>query len=198
MNTDREGPGPHISATPPRRVARGWKPTPSFSTKSLSTPTGPGLTRLEVAPAEMLSGMVDEDGRRAELMNGLTGPAEADLACRLALEAGATFSMSTDPVSVAALVNIYRRRVRHMRARGMTRSDRIRLLQGSRRSRARQCAWAQSITTDFNFVVFLDEETRLVSCLGVTPYRRQSELGLPPHEQRRYVFVRWSRAWASR
>lgn len=68
----------------------------------------------------MLGGMADEDGERAELVSGLTGPGQADLACRLALNGGATSSVSPARVSVAELVTIYRRRVHGMQNRGVT------------------------------------------------------------------------------
>lgn len=111
--------------------------------------------------------MVDEDGGRAELIAGLTGPGEADRACRLALEAGATVTVWTGPVPVAGLATIYRRRVRHLQDRGVATigSDTVVMRLESFDGATVRIGSVDS--ADFTFVVFLDDQVRAVSCLGV-------------------------------
>ena len=111
--------------------------------------------------------MLDHD-ERADLINGLTGPHDADAAVRLALEAGASFTLSPDLVPVDELIRTYERRLRWLGERGITTigSDtvvvRLRAFEGS-------MVRLGSVHARFNFVLFLDSGNRVVSCLGSQP-----------------------------
>ena len=111
--------------------------------------------------------VVDGDSGRAELVSGLTGPGEADLACRFALQAGATFSVSTARVSVAELVTIYRRRVQGMQKRGVTTIGSDTVVARLEAFEGETVRLSSVNSADSHFVVFLDDETKPVSCLGV-------------------------------
>ena len=105
---------------------------------------------------------------RQTLVDAFLAEEDADVACRSALIAGASYrAPSDDLIDAASLVGIYERRARHIEDRGI---PTIGFMRGVERLRAvTDGVRAGSVhSDDFNFVFFLEpREPVVLACMAV-------------------------------